>query len=547
MKGKIKATEWIGSLVALPTFISNENEHYRPEALIWMDGNELIQGFATEKPGVLLPQAGEHLNGTIANPMCGGSKPKRVRVASSELARVLRQSHPSMEIVCAPTPEIDAVLEHMRSTMGDATEQEEPAYLSPGVTPAMMASFFNAAAALFRAQPWKIVPDDHSLIQITSEPLELHNAVICVIGQLGESHGVLLFECLSDFNAYINAALNADEDSTELPQGWPRFFSINFEPVADISPAARKEVATHHWEVADHNAYPWPMTLEEDLLAHPPTASELLMLEAVARAVTQLLADPTALRAGWQGGQPVSRAFTVVAQGHSVELTLGTLAADSIPSDPFTDLRELEMASDELDPAARAPLERALLNAFANSAEGRNCTLGGHTGLVMDLAANYLGVTIASMDGEDLREVLFEVLPRKVSIDASAAPYIIEELRTFYQYLKSAHDFSEAEDCLRVLGRSATTKLAAALSDRSNFGMAKSLLMGAREAGFDMTSQEGMEAFMRSVQGKPLPRSIRMPFDPPSAAAPRNAGKTKTKAKNKEKRKAAQASKRKNR
>jgi hypothetical protein len=131
---------------------------------------------------------------------------------------------------------------------------------------------------------------------------------------------------------------------------------------------------------------------------------------------------------------------------------------------------------------------------------------------VMDLAADYLGVTIAGLDAEGLREILFEIMPTKVSIDASESRSVVAELRAFYQFLKRAHDFDTADDCLRVLGSNAITKLQQALSDSSKFGMAKSLLMTGQTAGFDMNTKEGIEAWMRSMQGKPLPDSIQMPF-----------------------------------
>lgn len=54
-------------------------------------------------------------------------------------------------------------------------------------------------------------------------------------------------------------------------------------------------------------------------------------------------------------------------------------------------------------------------------------------------------------------------------------------------------------------------KLEAALSDTSKFGMAKSLFMGGREAGFDIDSKEGIEAWMRLMQAQPLLASARLP------------------------------------
>jgi hypothetical protein len=94
-----------------------------------------------------------------------------------------------------------------------------------------------------------------------------------------------------------------------------------------------------------------------------------------------------------------------------------------------------------------------------------------------------------------------------------------------------------------VLGGDAVEKLETALSDSSNFGMAKSLLMGGREAGFDMDTKDGIDAWMRAVQSKPLPASVRLP----SLGAPsRPPDKASQRAK-KNQRKAARKARKKNR
>jgi hypothetical protein len=57
-----------------------------------------------------------------------------------------------------------------------------------------------------------------------------------------------------------------------------------------------------------------------------------------------------------------------------------------------------------------------------------------------------------------------------------------------------------------------------ALSDSRNFGMAKSLLMAGRDAGHDMSTKEGIEAWMRTMEGRPLPASLQpLPAHPARA------------------------------
>jgi hypothetical protein len=73
-----------------------------------------------------------------------------------------------------------------------------------------------------------------------------------------------------------------------------------------------------------------------------------------------------------------------------------------------------------------------------------------------------------------------------------------------------------AEAIVAMLNRDAEVRLRTELSDPSNFGMAKSFFMQGQQAGFDMTTQEGMEAFMLAYNarlgGLPSPQPL---FPPP--------------------------------
>jgi hypothetical protein len=177
----------------------------------------------------------------------------------------------------------------------------------------------------------------------------------------------------------------------------------------------------------------------------------------------------------------------------------------------------------------------------------------------MDYAASYFGVTIAMLDPTELEEIVFDIVPRQVSIDASEARSIIEANRAFYAFLKREFGLVQADACLDVLGEGAVKELEAALSDPANFGPAKTAFMAGREAGFDMDTKEGIEAWMEQIQGKPLPTlqggpalGGPLPVGPPSEArtaarGPKQTKSTKKAKKAKGKRKAAQTARKRNR
>jgi len=542
---KPTGVEWIGGIISMPAYVTGEGEPYRPEALVWMGAEAAVLGFTTGKPGELLAMAAESLQSTIDEPMYGRPHaPSRVRVASSDLAEALRDGHPGIEIVCAPTPELDEMLEMMREKM-DEDGAGQQSYLSPDIGPEAMASFFQAAAGLFRAKPWKTVPSDQSLFSVTIEKLGVRNAAMSVIGQMGQSMGFVLFSGLDDFEAYLDAAQDMEHG---VEPEMPPHFALNFERGAELSPELRKEIAEHQWEVAAADAYPWLVAIDEELVARPPTANEVTIAEAIAVALTNVLAEKKALRAAWKGGESVSRTLSVDTHRGEIDVTLrAPYMRAPVQFDPthdiLDDLSTLARDDGDIDPEVREPLEEELVRRFAASPEANDLDEIQACRFVMDFAANYFGATIATLGSSELQEIIFDIIPRKVSIDASEARWIIEENRAFYGFLKREYKLKQADACLKVLGSAAIKKLEAALSDSSNFGMAKSLFMAGREAGFDMDTKEGIEAWMQAAQGMPLPPSVRLPSlgEPPPAAR-----KAEAKAK-KNKRKAARKARKRNR
>lgn len=532
-----RGIEWVGGLGSMPAYVTGEGEPYRPEALFWMNEEGAILGHAIAKPGELIAFAAQSVRDTIERPMLGRPHaPDRLRIASPQLAEALRAELAGVEVVCAPTPEIDAVFEMMRERMDEDSEIEQ-SYLSTDIDPEKVSAFFQAAAALFRAKPWKIVPSDQDIIGVSIESLGIRDAALSVIGQMGQSLGFILFASIADFEAYLDAA-DAIEHGEE--PSMPPHFALNFERGADLSMALRKEIETYRWDVAGADAYPWLVAIDGDLIARPASAREVTIAETIALALTKLLAEKKALRAAWNGGLPVERTHAVHTHGGDIEVTFRVPLVREDARPPFdlmADLFALGEESEEIDDGARRELEDELLAKFVSSPEGKVLRAVGHCRFILDFAATYFGATIATLDARQLREILFEVVPQKVSVEATQAHSIIEEVRAFYAFLKREFGLRQADACLRVLAGDAAEKLEAALSDESKWGMAKSLFMGGSEAGFDMSSKAGIETWMRAMEGHPLPASFRLPslgaVDRATARAKKNKRKVARKARKK--------------
>lgn len=114
----------------------------------------------------------------------------------------------------------------------------------------------------------------------------------------------------------------------------------------------------------------------------------------------------------------------------------------------------------------------------------------------MHFAGQYFCSTVATITPGETAEILFEIFPRKVSVESDAAREIISELRAFWQFLKRTRTLEKADEILQLLTDDEADRLVAALSDPKNFGMAKSLFAAGTSAGFNMTDQADLERFI---------------------------------------------------
>ena len=509
------AVEWAGGLALLPTWITGEGEPYRPEILIWIDADGLVLGHDIGVPGDVAGRAAASLRRAIEQPMVGKPHtPDKVRVASAELARMLQAAGTGIEIVCAPTPEVDAVLAAMREGLGERSDRSDGvalSYLGHGTGAEPIAAMFRAAAGLYRAKPWEVVPDDQSLISVTIEALGVRDWVLSIIGQMGESFGFILLSSREDFEAFVAGAkaLAAGAEPT-----LPSHVSLNFERGAGLDAASLAEIEQHGWEVAGPDAYPQLVMVEPDLVERPLSVTDFVITEAISLALTELLEDQAALLDAWNGGAPIERQLAVSTHAGRHTVTL-RVAAELQPGresgpgsepgpQPDTDRLDSRSSPDliaalstlgddggeltETEADACQALEGELLRRFARSDEAKGLPEPHWCEMILRYADGYLGATVATLDAAGLREIVFEIIPRQVSVAPDVAPSIIAESRAFWLFLKREAGLEQADACLRVLSGDAAGRLEAELSDPRNFGMAKSLVMGSLGAGFGLRS-----------------------------------------------------------
>lgn len=166
-------------------------------------------------------------------------------------------------------------------------------------------------------------------------------------------------------------------------------------------------------------------------------------------------------------------------------------ATFDIRQKPFT-------SAGELDERAAEHYRERLVAAFEESPEGLGAPAGGLASIVVDLGLQYPGVNVADMTVCEFEEVLFRIIPRKICLEPDEAEAIVGELRAFWDFVGRAFGLRHAAGCRRLLEGGAVERLRRALADPRNFGMGKSFVMQGKAMGYDMTSQQGIDAWMRA-------------------------------------------------
>jgi hypothetical protein len=153
-------------------------------------------------------------------------------------------------------------------------------------------------------------------------------------------------------------------------------------------------------------------------------------------------------------------------------------------------------ATSDADRAALAELEQDLAGAFLLSPEAAALDSMSSYEQLFELARTGFGRTALSLEAAQLAMLVFEVLPRKVMLEAEDAAPVVADLRLFYAFLDRVFALPQARACLEILGEGAAEKLAESIASGEHFTREKAILLEGTKAGFDMYTPEGIQAYV---------------------------------------------------
>jgi hypothetical protein len=144
--------------------------------------------------------------------------------------------------------------------------------------------------------------------------------------------------------------------------------------------------------------------------------------------------------------------------------------------------------------------------------------------MLVEFAAQYHGAWFGSMSPEDLEELLLETLPAQLAVDADEAPVILAAAR---ELLK----ISDGQAACVALLESIEPRLVAALGDPSKYGIGKQVVMAGIAEGYDMSSEQGVEDFVRTFAARAATKPSKSKSKAKKRAQRKPAVKAKAKAK----------------
>jgi hypothetical protein len=480
---RVPGLEWIGVVVDSPA-------GGRP-VLVWYEpSTDKVIDIRVTEPGLreapgLFVRATQH-------PAVGEPRiPARIRVADPVLARILDPHLIGVEVVVGDISEA----RDMVASLNEHMIRNEPVMAE--VAPEVYARLFRAAAALYRAKPWAVLPADE-WIAVDCEALGIAGGALSVVGQRGESHGFTLCRTLEDATTWLDAG---ERRVLGKPYVYPdEFFMFSYSERRELDPEDVAEVKRQRWEVASPAAYP-SLTVVDHGEGRLPTASEIAGVSTMIEGLTAMLRDEPDLETAWDL-DPVEWEGEV--DGTRVRFA-APLEVSEPPADPGDASLDILDEHGRIDDLRFDRYQTALMMRLAARDEIPDEVLAAAEMLVA-FAAQFHGATFGKITSRELEALLLETVPAQLAVEADEAGRIVAAARELMRFAGDELGSPTATGALAMLDGSFEQKLARELANPANYGPSKQLVMAGIAAGFDMSTEQGVaefvEAFARA-QKKP--------------------------------------------
>ena len=279
---------WQGGLIRMPHWITGEGrEPYRPYLPLWVAvGDDKVHAGTVTRPeernldlamGALLEFALED--------EFGGYRPGRIEVADQALAERLLGVMAPCGIEVRLVERLEAITRVLKSMETFDREGEPPvpgALEGAGVSVERMRTFAEAAAAFYRAAPWRFLTDVDLICIETPHALSGMEYFV-VLGAGRSMYGLAFYAGAAEYAKFFRAASDPSTPGFVGKGLW----QLAFHPISRILSSDSDLWLDHGLPVAGDRAYPALGRISRPGRITRPSAGELAFVEGLLLALAE--------------------------------------------------------------------------------------------------------------------------------------------------------------------------------------------------------------------------------------------------------------------
>lgn len=500
--------EWIATRFPLSSYVNDRDPPYRPHAVVWLSDRGILRADVVypEEPNDVI---GRELREAMERPMVGPPRrPARIRVQDPQLVDPIRAVvGNAVAIRVGPTPEADRVREFMAQMPAPPeglAAEDEPLPYGDDVAPAVLAGFHRAAAQLYEAAPWEVLPSDQHVLGVDAPRWDVARGCISVIGQMGESYGFLLFRDLKAFLGFSEAGMAVAEGVEEPPDLGGEVFAVNYERGADIAPKLRQLIMQNGWELAGPTAYPEIMRVDADRVPRPLRQEDVLLAWALCEALRRFFdRHGDALAEGPEA--PLRERYVLAEVPGAPEIVLGAPHPDA----PAAWYADDEDDADQ-DDAELAGLLRDFRAALGTREREHDDEWRERAVMLAEALCrfklDYLDTGLDRFNAAEFEDFLLQFFPRKIAADEGLIQAAPEALSAFALFLRTAGVIGkQAEAAIQRRIDKVRAPFLREAKNPARFGIAKSLVAAMQEQGVDLTDPDAVQEYVDRLNAGRVP------------------------------------------
>jgi hypothetical protein len=404
----------------------------------------------------------------------------------------------TVPITVGPVPETERLVEGLAKVFDAPTEETNLLRFRQGrVDDQTLTTFFAAANRLYVRGPWELAHDSH-VLGLEGEAFGwAKGACVCLIGDVGDHPGVLVFRALDEYLRFIEDAEKA-RLVDEAPLADAPVFSINFDAKREVPRERVKRAKAVGLRPADPQGFPWVQRFAPRNVPIDVDADDYAFAAALLDGLAALLeAHPDLFeRNGLESPLAAEGAVDVEGQRRTLQLT----APHADMPWPWGDSAieyyrwwEADEVRDEFlratADAARTPAdEAALANAVAQLFR---CKIEHQNVEPLDFAH------------DDVEHFLLEYFPDSEVTEEAELPRVPDHIIQFVRWLAATDRIDAAlADTLCEDADRLRDDFVSRAQNPAFFGPEKRLVVEMHAAGVDTNDEEAMARFVEDYTMK---------------------------------------------